>query len=237
MKELIIDNRMRAIEKGKLKELGYRLIEINSNKKLYPEISSHTDIFCTKIKNNLIIETSQYDLIKNNIINEIDVIKGNSIVENNYPQDIKYNVCILGKYAIHNFNYTDSRIKEILQKEKYNLINVKQGYTKCSIAVIDENSIIISDKGLYEELKQYNFDILFLNYKLNIKLLNKGKFSSMNGFVGGAISRIGDNIFISGNLNEIDRKNEIRNFIQKRNLHIISFKDLDVIDYGGIIEI
>ncbi|MBO4816587.1 MAG: hypothetical protein J5507_06885 [Clostridia bacterium] len=237
MKKLIIDNRMRAIEKGKLKELGYRLIEINSNKKLYPEISSHTDIFCTKIKNNLIIETSQYDLIKNNIINEIDVIKGNSIVENNYPQDIKYNVCILGKYAIHNFNYTDSRIKEILQKEKYNLINVKQGYTKCSIAVIDENSIIISDKGLYEELKQYNFDILFLNYKLNIKLLNKGKFSSMNGFVGGAISRIGDNIFISGNLNEIDRKNEIRNFIQKRNLHIISFKDLDVIDYGGIIEI
>lgn len=237
MKKLIIDNRMRAIEKGKLKELGYRLIEINSNKKLYPEISSHTDIFCTKIKNNLIIETSQYDLIKNNIINEIDVIKGNSIVENNYPQDIKYNVCILGKYAIHNFNYTDSRIKEILQKEKYNLINVKQGYTKCSIAVIDENSIIISDKGLYEELKQYNFDILFLNYKLNIKLLNEGKFSSMNGFVGGAISRIGDNIFISGNLNEIDRKNEIRNFIQKRNLHIISFKDLDVIDYGGIIEI
>ena len=237
MKKLIIDNRMRAIEKGKLKELGYRLIEINSNKKLYPEISSHTDIFCTKIKNNLIIETSQYDLIKNNITNEIDVIKGNSIVENNYPQDIKYNVCILGKYAIHNFNYTDSRIKEILQKEKYNLINVKQGYTKCSIAVIDENSIIISDKGLYEELKQYNFDILFLNYKLNIKLLNEGKFSSMNGFVGGAISRIGDNIFISGNLNEIDRKNEIRNFIQKRNLHIISFKDLDVIDYGGIIEI
>ena len=237
MKELIIDNRMRAIEKNKLKELGYRLIEINSNNKLYPEISSHTDIFCTKIKNNLIIETSQYDLIKNNIINEIDVIKGNSIVGSNYPQDIKYNVCILGKYAIHNFNYTDSKIKEILQKENYDLIDVKQGYTKCSIAVIDENSLITSDKGVYEELKQYNYDILFLNYKLNIKLLKNGKFSSMNGFVGGAISRIGDTIFISGDLNAIDHKNEIRNFIQKRNLHIISFKDLDVIDYGGIIEI
>ena len=50
MNKLIIDKRMREIEKNKLKELGYELLEINSNKILYPEISSHVDIFCTKIK-------------------------------------------------------------------------------------------------------------------------------------------------------------------------------------------
>ena len=237
MKKVIIDNRMRLEEKNKLESLGYKIIELNSSESVYQEISSHTDIFCTKIRNNLIVEPSQYQLIKNNIQRDTNIIKGKTKLKNTYPEDVGYNVCITGNYAIHNFHYTDSKIKEILQKENYNFINVNQGYTKCSIAVIDDRSLITADKGLYNELMKYNFDILFLNYKLNIKLINEGKFSTMNGFIGGAISRIGDNVFISGDLNKIDKNNQIKNFIKKRNLNIISFSDLDVIDYGGIIEI
>ena len=235
MKELIIDNRMRIEEKDKLKELGYKLIEIETSKDVYPEISSHTDIFCTKIKENLIVEPTRFNLIKSKVEKEINIIKGSSKVESKYPNDIKYNVCVLGKYAIHNFQYTDEKIKEILQKENFDLINVKQGYTKCSIAVIDENSIITSDRGIYEELRNKNFNILFIENKLNIKLLNNNQISLMDGFIGGAISRIENNIFISGDLRKIDNDNKIRNFIKERNLNIISFDNLEVIDYGGII--
>ena len=237
MNKLIIDNRMRKIEKNKLKELGYELIEINSNKTLYTEISSHVDIFCTKIKNNLIVEDSQYNLIKENINRERKVIKGTTKIGKKYPTDIKYNVCIVGDYAIHNFSYTDKKIYEILKKENYNLINVKQGYSKCSIAVIDENSIITADEGIYNTLKQYNFDILFVDYNLNIKLLNEKGYSPMKGFIGGAISRIGNNIFISGDIEKIDNNKTIKKFIQKKGLGVISFNNIEVIDYGGIIEI
>ena len=237
MNKLIIDNRMRKIEKNKLKELGYELIEINSNKTLYTEISSHVDIFCTKIKNNLIVEDSQYNLIKENINRERKVIKGTTKIGKKYPTDIKYNVCIVGNYAIHNFNYTDRKVYEILKRENYNIINVKQGYSKCSIAVIDENSIITADEGIYKKLKQYSFDILFLDYKLNIKLLNEKGYSDMKGFIGGSISRIGNNIFISGDIEKIDNNKTIKKFIQKKGLGVISFNNLEVIDYGGIIEI
>ena len=237
MKKIIIDNRMRLEEKNKLESLGYKIIELNSSGNVYQEISSHTDIFCTKIINNLIVEPSQFQLIKKHIQRDINIIKGKLSLKKTYPEDVGYNACIIGNYAIHNFQYTDSKIKEILQRENYNLINVKQGYTKCSIAVIDDRSLITADKGLYNELMKYNFDILFLNYKLNIKLINEGEFSTMNGFIGGAISRIGNNVFISGDLNKIDKNNQIKNFIKKRNLNIISFSELDVIDYGGIIEI
>ena len=237
MNKLIIDNRMREIEKNKLQELGYELIEINSNRTVYSEISSHVDIFCTKIKNNLIVENSQYNLIKENINREIKVIRGTTKIGKKYPKDIKYNVCIVGNYAIHNFNYTDRKVCKILKKENYNLINVKQGYSKCSIAVIDKNSIITADEGIDNTLKQYNFDILFVDYNLNIKLLNENRYSPMKGFIGGAISRIGNNIFISGDIKKIDRNKTIKNFIQKKGLGVISFNNLEVIDYGGIIEI
>ena len=38
IQKIIIDNRMRQIEKAKLTELGYELIELKRSKKVYSEI-------------------------------------------------------------------------------------------------------------------------------------------------------------------------------------------------------
>ena len=235
MKYLIIDERMRDIEKQTLQRLGYELIEIKKSTKIYSEISSHVDIFACKVKNKIIAEKHVYDILKNKLKKYI-IIQGNSAIQNVYPKDINYNVCIVGNKAIHNFKYTDSKIAQELKKNNFELINVKQGYSNCSIAVIDENSIILSDKGLYNSLKNSELDILFLDYMPDIKLLDEnGNYSKINGFIGGAIARIADSIVIFGDLNKIDYNGYIRNFIEKKNLKVIDFSGLDVIDYGGII--
>lgn len=237
MKYLIIDERMRDIEKQTLQRLGYELIEIKKSTKIYSEISSHVDIFACKVKNKIIAEKHVYDILKNKLKKYI-IIQGNSVIQNVYPKDINYNVCIVGNKAIHNFKYTDSQIVQELKKNNFELINVKQGYSNCSIAVIDENSIILNDKGLYNSLNDSGLNILFLDYMPDIKLLNEnGKYSEMNGFIGGAIARIDDNIIVFGDLNKVDNKSYIRKFIEKKNLNIIDFSGLDVIDYGGIIEV
>ena len=237
MNYLLIDERMRDIEKQTLQRLGYELIEIKKSTKIYSEISSHVDIFACKVKNKIIAEKHVYDILKNKLKKYI-IIQGNSVIQNVYPKDINYNVCIVGNKAIHNFKYTDSKIVQELKKNNFELINVKQGYSNCSIAVIDENSIILNDKGLYNSLKDSGLDILFLDYMPDIKLLNEnGKYSEMNGFIGGAIARIDDNIVVFGDLNKVDNKSYIRKIIEKKNLNIIDFSGLDVIDYGGIIEV
>jgi len=234
--KLIIDERMRQIEKEKLKEHGYELIEKKQSKQVYEEISSHVDIFTCKIGEKLIIEPSQYNYIKSQLQQE-NIEQGNEFVESKYPLDIKYNVCVIGKKALHNFEYTDSKIKEELQAQGYELINTTQGYTNCSIAVIDDNSAIVTDKGLYKILQKHNIDVLYLQYEPDIKLLNNEGYSTRKGFIGGAISRIDNKVFVSGDLNKIDQKEQIRQFIEKRNLELIQFKGLDVIDYGGIVRI
>ena len=233
MKYLIIDNRMRLVEKNKLKELGYNLIEINRNNNVYEEISSHVDIFTCKIGNVLVIEPS----LKISLPLEYMVVSGEECIGLKYPTDIKYNVCTIGKKAIHNFQYTDSIIKEELIKQGYELINTTQGYTNCSIAVIDENSAIVTDKGLYKILKKHNIDVLYIEYEPDIKLLTSEGYSNRKGFIGGAISRVGDDVVVFGDLDKIDCNDDIRNFIISKKLNIIDFKDLDVIDYGGIVEL
>ena len=104
-RKVIIDNRMRKIEKEKLIELGYELIEISTSDKVYPEISSHVDIFACKVDKNIIIEPMQY----RNLCLMPEFIKGKEEIQEKYPFDIKYNVCIIGKKVIHNFEYTDAK--------------------------------------------------------------------------------------------------------------------------------
>lgn len=238
MKYLIIDKRMRQVEKEKLKQLGYILIELEQNSNVYEEISAHVDIHVCKIGTKLILEKSKYKEIIRYLNKEnFNIEEGNTEIEKAYPQDIKYNVCIIGNKAIHNFEYTDSKIKEELIKQNYELINTNQGYTNCSIAVIDDNSAIVTDKGLYKILEKHKIDVLYVKENLDIKLLTQSGYSSKNGFIGGAISRIGNNIVVFGDLSKIDKQSKIRDFILNKNLNIIEFEDLDIIDYGGLIEI
>lgn len=231
IKLIIIDSRMRDFEKNKLKELGYELYEIKPNNNLYYEISAHVDIHCCKILNNLIVDNS---------INIPNTTLGDTVLTSKYPNDIPYNVCIVGNKAIHNFKYTNNKILDILEKNNFEKIHINQGYSKCSIAVIDENSVIVTDKKIFEILHSYNINVLLVdeNINQNIHLFKNEYFeySSMHGFIGGAFSRIGEYIFISGDLNIIDSENKIRNFIEKKNLKIIDFPNSDIIDYGGVLE-
>ena len=116
MKRLIVDCRMRKIEKDKLKELGFELIEIKPSENVYEEISSHVDIFTCKIGNTIVIEPSKYAQIIDKIENtNKNIKKGREKISSKYPEDIKYNVCIIGKKAIHNFEFTDLSVKEELE--------------------------------------------------------------------------------------------------------------------------
>ena len=230
-KKVIIDNRMRQIEKQKLQNMGYEIIEIQTSPNVYTEISSHVDIFACKIENEIIVEPTQ------NINNISNKIYGKDKVLSKYPFDIKYNVCIIGNKAIHNLKYTDEILKKELVNKGFELINTTQGYTNCSIAVINDSSAIVKDKGLNKILQKNGIDTLYLSNELDIKLLNGKQYSNKRGFIGGCISQIDNKIIVFGELKKIDPENKIREFIQKRNLEIIEFSGLDIIDYGGLIEI
>lgn len=232
-KKLIIDCRMRNIEKEYLKSIGYNIIELNRQNHVYEEISSHVDVFCVKINNKRILEPCVYNEFT---LDEKYVVKGKRYLKEKYPFDIAYNVCQIGQNVVHNFKYTDEIVLEIIQKEKLNMININQGYSNCSIAVIDSNSAIVTDKNIAEILIKNKIDVLLIDDDLDIKLLkNNGAYSNMKGFIGGCITRIDDKVIIFGELSKIDRNGKIRKFIESRNLKIIEFRGMDVIDYGGIL--
>ena len=226
--KIIIDSRMRNEEKEYLKKYG-ELIEIECQDCVYDEISAHPDIFFCKI-NDQIFQAPNLKLEK-----QLKTQKGSSSVGKQYPDDVKYNICQIGKKIIHNFKYTDSLVNDYINSIGLEKINIKQGYTKCSIAVTSENSCITSDEGIYKTLQKENIDVLLLRDEI-IHLQDKNKnITNMNGFIGGSSCIIDNNFILFGDSDKLNSKSKLVDFLNKQKLELIDFKNLEIIDYGGVI--
>ena len=216
MQNVIIDSRIRDIEYNYLSKF-FNVIRLPLSNDVYEEISGHSDIFYTKINNQIIVAP-------NAEIMEQQFIMGQEKVGKEYPKDVLYNVCQIGNKVIGS-KYTDKSIKPD--------IIVKQGYVKCSIAVTSDNSCITSDKGIAKVLESNNIDVLYIEEN-NIKLLKKdATASTMKGFIGGA-SFVFDNKFVLfGDSNNLSNKDKIIQHLDKYNLELVDFKGLHIYDYGG----
>lgn len=226
--KIIMDSRMRNEEKEYLKKYG-ELIEIECQDCVYDEISAHPDIFFCKI-NDQIFQAPNLKLEK-----QLKTQKGSSSVGKQYPDDVKYNICQIGKKIIHNFKYTDSLVNDYINSIGLEKINIKQGYTKCSIAVTSENSCITSDEGIYKTLQKENIDVLLLRDEI-IHLQDKNKnITNMNGFIGGSSCIIDNKFILFGDSDKLNSKSKLVDFLNKQKLELIDFKNLEIIDYGGVI--
>jgi len=219
MKKLLIDVRIRKQEYEYLSRY-FQVIKIPLFDGVYDEISGHSDIFYCKIKDKIICAP-------NSPIIKKEFLVGTSKIERQYPKDVAYNACQIGENIIGS-KFTDVTINP-------NII-VKQGYTKCSIAVTGENSCITTDKEICRKLKEKNIEVTYIE-EPNIKLLDRnGNTSNMQGFIGGA-SFVFDNKFVLfGDIEKLKSKQQIIEHLNRHNLELVSFEGLQVNDYGGAIE-
>ncbi|MDD3303741.1 MAG: hypothetical protein PHP54_02375 [Clostridia bacterium] len=236
---VIVDERIRKREEEYIRKIDNTIIKLPKSSLVYEEISSHVDIFCSQIDNTVVLESNVYDKIASKIsCDTIQLERGESKLGDTYPNDIAYNACVIGNYVVHNFEYTDKKILEAIERYNLHRISIKQGYVNCSIAVIDKNSAIVTDKSIAEALKRHDIDVLLIDETLPIRLYKEnGTYSHMNGFIGGAITRLKDSVIVFGDLSYIDTKGKIKSFIESKGLTVIDFKNYDVIDYGGLVEI
>lgn len=233
VKLVVIDSRISINIKNIIRAEGIDFIEVPYCKDLYKAISSHPDIFIYPSEEGVIIAPNLYDELKTAFIERgIDIIKGESILNSTYPYDIAYNVCRIGNYAIHNFNYTDSAILKSLKKNSVKMIHVKQGYAKCSVCVVNEEAIITSDKGIARETQAHGIDTLLISAG---DILLDGLD---HGFIGGATGLISKNkLFVCGDISRHRNYNDITKFLLKHNVNLSYVRDNDIYDCGSIIPI
>ncbi|MEG0830446.1 MAG: hypothetical protein RSD88_07325 [Anaerovoracaceae bacterium] len=195
-----------------LEKQGHNLILMEKSLHTYNDISHHPDIHMCQMELGGL------------------VFFGNSaLLGKSYPKNIIYNAASTGKYFIHNLSYTNKELLLVAQSMNMELINVPQGYTKCNMVIIDENSAITSDEGIAKACQN----------KLNILLIRPGHVDLPGfpyGFLGGASGRVGNTILFNGNLKAHPDYKRISTFIENLGLDIHFFPEYPLTDIGSIIE-
>lgn len=231
-KTVIIDGRVDNEIISNLTKLGLHIIKTVKCNEVHESISYHPDICIHPVNHNtLVIAPNVYDYYKDIFRNtNIKLIRGERFLKRNYPNDISYNVARIGKYAIHNIKHMDEKLKFYLEKEGVQFVNVKQGYTKCSIAIVSDNAIITSDPSINTACKEKGIDVLFIKEGyINLPGFNYG-------FIGGATGCISENEFLfSGIYNCHPDKSLINEFLQKYGKKPILLSHKKIIDIGSII--
>lgn len=228
---VLIDYRTPFCVVNTLKEMNIDVRFTSKFPVLYDAVNGHPDmVFCRVDENIFVCEPTLYDYYKA-MFPTLNIIKGETRITGTYPYDIAYNTARVGDYAICNMEYTDKKILEYLDKNNIKIINVKQGYSKCSICVVDDNSIITSDKGIAKKSSEY----------LNVLLIKEGNIilpGVSSGFIGGCSGKLADDILaVCGNLKYHSDYNAISDFCNKCGVNIVSLSDEQLFDVGTIIPI
>ena len=213
-----------------MKEFGFDIFFSYENKNVSEPLKYHADMQISNISSSLYVCAPEcYDYYEGKLKKyNKSIIRGNTFLSCNYPRDIAYNIIITDTYAIHNFKYTDSVIKNNIANKKQ--INVSQGYCACTLCVLNNNAFITSDNGLYKTLTANKFDVLLIDdSSVHLPGYN-------HGFLGGASVMLSEKLFaVNGKLEEHPSYNDIKSFCLNYGISVFSMSNRTVMDVGSFI--
>lgn len=147
-----------------------------------------------------------------------------------YPNDVRLNAVLIGNKMIMNPKTAAPQILDYCAEAHIMIIPVKQGYAKCTAAVIDKNSIITSDDGIARAAFGAGIEVLRIRPGY-IRLDGYGY-----GFIGGTCGKIGKNtIAFCGKIQNHPDYLMIRDFLNARGIEPIALADCPLTDVGGIL--
>lgn len=226
-KNVIVDYRTNKETIQNLSYLGFNVIKSKKIDTLYEAVKGHTDLQIVKIKDDIVVCPECYEYYKSKKLNNL--ICGSSELDGKYPGDILYNAAVFGRFAVHNFRFTDSVLRECIKKNFLFEMSVNQGYSKCSICIVTDNAIITEDDSISEKLSEQNIDVLKIEKgSVELKGLDYG-------FFGGATGLWNNTLFINGELKYHTDGDKIKDFCKNHKVSIIELKSGRISDIGSIL--
>jgi hypothetical protein len=208
------------------------LIPIPRSTDVYPSIASHPDIFIfTPDRKHFVVPDSLPDSIVHAISAAgFRVILSHAVPKGEYPGTCVLNAVRVGKYIFHNIKYTDLSIKCLASELGLELVHVNQGYARCSVIPVGQDSLITCDPGIDKAARAKGLDSKLV---ATDKLLLLGQ---KHGFIGGASGNTPDGkIVFLGDISGHPDSEDILPFLAKYGIKYVSFQELPLFDAGSII--
>ena len=217
-------------------KLGINILSMPDNPYVDPRLSGHADLSVLHLGGNRLL-LAPY--LKRSSFSQQLEDRGFDIrfadIEQSalYPNDAQMNVCILGNKVIYNPQTgSDAIVKYLTIGNGAIQISSRQGYSRCSVCVVNDNAIITADEGICRSAKAHGVDVL----KIRPGYIDLPGFDY--GFIGGASFKISDTkLAFTGRLDSHPDAERITEFASLHNVDIVYITDKPAFDIGGVIPI
>lgn len=205
--------------------------QIDLSKNLDMRIAHHVDLKVLHLlENTFVVDYSALSLIDKMKKAQANVTLSSNAITSPYPNDCALNSVIIGKSAFVCEKATDKKVISFLKENSYDIIWVKQGYTKCSVLPINENAFITDDVAICQKGQENGFDCLFVE-KGDVFL---DGFDY--GFIGGCAGLIDKNhLLFFGDISKHRNFASIELFLQKHGCVFDYISDFPLTDIGSIV--
>lgn len=230
VRHIIIGEKYRKVLENSLIKHDLSPIWLKNNEFVDERLSGHCDLMSVHLGGRRIavsefLKNSQ--LINNTIISELEMLTVPNPTDRAYPMDAGLNICLIGGKLIYNPNTANNLVISEINCE---MITCKQGYTKCSICVADENTIITADNKIARIAAANGIEALTVDKSL------ASLYGFEYGFIGGAAFKINRNkIAFTGRIKNTYERNKIENFLNKRDIEAIYLTEHELFDIGSAI--
>lgn len=215
-----------ALESAKIASVP---VEINEN--LPTGIASHADLQILHLGGSSVLTAScskkSMDMLE---MLGFDIQRTENELDSGYPDDCLINAQIIGRNIIMNPDIIDKRLLEFAEQNNYNIIGVKQGYSKCSVLAVCKDAVITADPGITRILQQKEIEVL--------KIKEGGIYlrGYDTGFIGGCGGMVEEKILgTAGSLKSIKDYENIKDFLRNRNIYAENLGGKSLRDIGGIL--
>lgn len=209
--------------------VGINVLKNEANADIDSSVSCHADMAAVYLGDGKIVIDKNQVLLRQKLRElGFTVIDTSEHIKGLYPDDVRLNFTLTEKNAFGCFRYADYALSENITEK--NMINVRQGYCKCSVLVVDENSFITDDASIFKTMKENGFDVLLIE-KGDIYLEGHGY-----GFIGGASGKISHNtVVFFGDITSHTDFEKINEFLRSHGCSYLCTDNGRLRDIGGII--
>ena len=233
---VIIGEKYCKILQNGIKSLGINALFMPDNPYVDPRLSGHADLSVLHLGGNRLL-LAPY--LKRSSFSQQMEDRGFDIrfadIEQSalYPNAAQMNVCILGNNVIYNPQTgSDAIVKYLTIGNGAIQVSSRQGYSRCSVCVVNDNAIITADEGICRSAKAHGVDVL----KIRPGYIDLPGFDY--GFIGGASFKLSDTkLAFTGGLDKHPDAERIIEFASLHNIDIVYITDKPAFDIGGAIPI
>lgn len=149
-----------------------------------------------------------------------------------YPDNVLLNGLFLDGKLYGKMSAIDPVVLDYCTAERIPVVNVNQGYARCSTLIINEHAVITADLSISNALKNNGVEVLRITPG---HILLEGYDY---GFIGGAGFCDGESVIFFGDISRHPDYQLIRTFCEKQHRTIrVICKENPLTDIGGVVEI